>query len=130
MSKIDNWQRQLDLIDGSLDRTIGFPSAEATERATLTYINRVDEIQQVIAETDVNILERKQMLFEFYGILRQIGRRNYAEFNSASERFDMILHCIVMEDEDPLFQLLKVDLERALELIPFFSQRKFARFLL
>jgi len=31
MSKIDNWQRQLDLIDGSLDRTIGFPSAEATE---------------------------------------------------------------------------------------------------
>lgn len=130
MSKIDNWQRQLDLIDGSLDRTIGFPSPEGTDLATRTYIDLVDEIQQVIAESDVNILDRKQMLFEFYGLLKQIDRRKYGEYGTISERFDMILHCIVMDDDDRLFQLLKVDLERALELIPFFSQRTFARFLL
>lgn len=125
--KIDAEQKRIDMYDGVSNHKIRLSSVKQSLDATEIYFTQVDKIQSIIRNSQTTGLEKKDQLQELLNLLKKIDRSNYYLYTSFARQFYLIERIQNTSSESRIKALLKANLPTALKLIPFYSNKPYAK---
>ncbi|MCO5230274.1 MAG: hypothetical protein M9958_03865 [Chitinophagales bacterium] len=120
--KIDHLQKYLDNLDGTNDSIVTFKDSKLTQKASNTYINLIDSIQQVIEDKNTDGAISYGYLLQTYSILVKITPYNYHFLDYYERLFKNIYSILKHKGEEDFQSYLLRDILSSINNITYYKE--------
>lgn len=120
--KIDQKQKFIDGIDGTVDERVSFKDERITHRATRTYIELIDSIQQKLEDQNVDGVVTYEYILNLYGVVNRIRINNYNNLDYYEAILQNIYDIIKHKDQEDFLLFLSKDMRASIRNVVFYKE--------
>lgn len=123
----DDEQLRLDKLDLTADSRIKLNNEPLTQRATTIYITKIDDIQKQLESASFPSSETENFYTTLNSVLKGLNSSNIRYLGYFEQYFDMLLYLSKNKGTTADIEYLKNHVGLALECIPFYVKRSYAK---